>query len=47
MPDIVNVGAIGPGNTVAGAIGGVVGALILQTLTPPLSGIDYGPSSAR
>ena len=26
-----------------GAIGGVVGALILQTLIPTLRGIDYGP----
>ena len=34
---------LGPGNTVAGAIGGVVGAFILQTLIPALRGIDYGP----
>jgi uncharacterized membrane protein YeaQ/YmgE (transglycosylase-associated protein family) len=34
---------LGPGNTVAGAIGGIIGALILQTLIPALSGIDYGP----
>ncbi len=34
---------LGPGNTVAGAIGGVVGALILQFLIPALSGFDYGP----
>jgi uncharacterized membrane protein YeaQ/YmgE (transglycosylase-associated protein family) len=34
---------LGAGNTVAGAIGGIVGALILQTLIPALSGIDYGP----
>ena len=34
---------LGPGNTVAGAIGGVVGALILQALIPALRGIDYGP----
>ena len=26
-----------------GAIGGVVGALILQTLIPALRGVDYGP----
>jgi hypothetical protein len=26
-----------------GAIGGVVGALVLQTLIPALRGIDYGP----
>jgi uncharacterized membrane protein YeaQ/YmgE (transglycosylase-associated protein family) len=30
-------------NTGYGAIGGVVGALILQTLIPALRGIDYGP----
>ena len=34
---------LGPGNTVAGAIGGIVGALILQTLIPALRGIDFGP----
>ena len=34
---------LGPGNTGYGAIGGVVGALILQTLIPALRGIDYGP----
>ena len=34
---------LGPGNTVAGAIGGVVGTLILQALIPALRGIDYGP----
>ena len=34
---------LGPGNTVAGAIGGIVGALILQTLIPTLRGIDFGP----
>ena len=34
---------LGPGNTVAGAIGGVVGALILQIMIPDLRGIDYGP----
>ena len=34
---------LGPGNTVAGAIGGIAGALILQTLVPALRGIDYGP----
>jgi uncharacterized membrane protein YeaQ/YmgE (transglycosylase-associated protein family) len=34
---------LGPGNTIAGAIGGVVGALILQTLLPEWGGIDYGP----
>jgi hypothetical protein len=35
---------LGPGgNTGYGAIGGVVGALILQTLIPALRGFDYGP----
>ena len=34
---------LGLGNTGYGAIGGVVGALILQTLVPALRGIDYGP----
>ena len=34
---------LGPGNTVAGAMGGVVGVLILQTLIPALRGFDYGP----
>ena len=34
---------LGPGNTIAGAIGGVVGTLILQTLIPALRGFDYGP----
>jgi len=34
---------LGIGNTGYGAIGGVFGALIFQTLIPALSGIDYGP----
>jgi hypothetical protein len=34
---------LGLKNTGYGAIGGVVGALILQTLIPALRGIDYGP----
>ncbi len=34
---------LGPGNTVAGAIGGIVGALILQTLIPALRGLDFLP----
>ncbi len=34
---------LGPGNTIAGAIGGVVGTLILQALIPALRGLDYGP----
>ena len=33
---------LGPGNSVAGAIGGVIGALILQTLIPALRGFDVG-----
>jgi uncharacterized membrane protein YeaQ/YmgE (transglycosylase-associated protein family) len=35
---------LGIGNTGYGAVGGVFGALIFQTLIPALSGIDYGPS---
>jgi hypothetical protein len=31
------------GNTVAGAIGGIVSTLILQALIPALRGIAYGP----
>ncbi len=34
---------LGPGNMVAGAIGGVVGAFILQALIPTLRGINVGP----
>jgi uncharacterized membrane protein YeaQ/YmgE (transglycosylase-associated protein family) len=34
---------LGLGNTGYGAIGGVVGALILQALIPALRGVDYGP----
>jgi uncharacterized membrane protein YeaQ/YmgE (transglycosylase-associated protein family) len=34
---------LGPGNTIAGAIGGVLGALVTQTLVPALGGIDFGP----
>jgi CDP-diglyceride synthetase len=34
---------LGPGNTVAGAIGGIVSTLILQALIPALGGIDFGP----
>jgi hypothetical protein len=34
---------LGLGNTGYGAIGGVVGALILQTLIPALRGIEYVP----
>src|SRR5262245_7705923 len=34
---------LGIGNTVTGAIGGVVGALILQGLVPTLSGFNFGP----
>ena len=38
---------LGLRNTSYGAIGGVVGALILQTLIPPLRGIDYGPIAGQ
>jgi uncharacterized membrane protein YeaQ/YmgE (transglycosylase-associated protein family) len=34
---------LGPGNTIAGAIGGVIGAAILQTLIPGMRGFDIGP----
>ena len=34
---------LGPGNSVAGAKGGLVGAFILQALIPPLRGLDFGP----
>jgi uncharacterized membrane protein YeaQ/YmgE (transglycosylase-associated protein family) len=34
---------LGPGNSVAGAIGGVIGAEILQTLIPTFSGFDFSP----
>ena len=34
---------LGPGNTISGAIGGVVGAMILQTLIPTLRGFDVAP----
>ena len=34
---------LGPGNTIAGAIGGVVGVFVLQTAIPALSGFDFGP----
>jgi predicted CDP-diglyceride synthetase/phosphatidate cytidylyltransferase len=32
---------LGPGNTVAGAIGGIVSTLILQVLIPTLGGFAY------
>jgi hypothetical protein len=38
---------LGLRNTGYGAIGGVVGALILQTLIPAMRGIDYGPIIAQ
>jgi hypothetical protein len=38
---------LGLRNTGYGAIGGVVGALILQTLIPALRGIDYGPIAGQ
>ena len=34
---------LGPGNSVAGAIGGVIGTVILQALFPALGGFDVGP----
>jgi hypothetical protein len=34
---------LGLRNTGYGAVGGVIGALIVQTLIPALRGIDYGP----
>ncbi len=34
---------LGPGNTVAGAIGGIAGTLILQALIPTLGGLDFRP----
>jgi uncharacterized membrane protein YeaQ/YmgE (transglycosylase-associated protein family) len=34
---------LGPGNSVAGAIGGIVGAQILQTLVPAFGGIGFAP----
>ena len=38
---------LGPGNMVSGAIGGFVGALILQALIPALRGIGSGPLIAQ
>jgi uncharacterized membrane protein YeaQ/YmgE (transglycosylase-associated protein family) len=38
---------LGPGNLGYGAIGGVVGALILQALIPALRGVDYGPIAGQ
>jgi hypothetical protein len=34
---------LGPGNTIAGAIGGVIGAEIAQAVIPGLRGLDVGP----
>jgi len=34
---------LGPGNMVAGGIGGVIGAQIVQLLIPALRGLDVGP----
>ena len=34
---------LGPGNTIAGGIGGVIGAEILQFFIPGLRGLDVGP----
>ena len=38
---------LGPGNTVAGAIGGVIGAQIRQILIPALGGFDSAQSLAK
>jgi predicted CDP-diglyceride synthetase/phosphatidate cytidylyltransferase len=38
---------LGPGNTIAGAIGGVAGTLVLQTAIPTLSGFDFAPILAQ
>jgi hypothetical protein len=35
--------SLGLRNTGYGALGGVIGALSVQTLIPALRGIDYGP----
>jgi hypothetical protein len=42
-PTSAKTSAWWPGNMVAGAIGGVVGAPVLQFLIPALRGIDVGP----
>jgi hypothetical protein len=34
---------LGPGNTITGAIGGIIGAQILQMLIPALGGFDLVP----
>src|SRR5262249_26380231 len=34
---------LGPGNTVAGAVGGVIGTQVLQLLVPAFRGFDLGP----
>jgi len=34
---------LGPGNTIAGGIGGVIGAAILQAVIPGLRGLDVAP----
>jgi hypothetical protein len=34
---------LGPGNIIAGAIGGIVGAQILQLFIPALRGFNVGP----
>ncbi len=38
---------LGPGNTVAGAIGGIVGTRILQIVIPALRGFDVVPILAQ
>jgi hypothetical protein len=34
---------LGPGNTIAGAIGGVIGAAIFQAVIPAMRGLEFGP----
>ncbi len=38
---------LGPGNTVAGAIGGIIGTRILQIVIPALRGFDVVPIIAQ
>jgi uncharacterized membrane protein YeaQ/YmgE (transglycosylase-associated protein family) len=38
---------LGPGNSLTGAIGGIVGAQILQTLMPAMGGLDFRPILAQ
>jgi hypothetical protein len=34
---------LGPGNSVTGGVGGIIGAEIIQMVNPALSGFDFGP----